>query len=211
MKKVKISEFVENPDNPQTVTDDRFKALVEKLRRNPNGLKADRIAYVTDNPAGKYVVLSGNKRLRALKEIYGPGGQVDAEWFQDITGMSEDERSEFIVSANVNEGKFDADKMLKLYDKDELKSWMGADAVDQLIAVTQNGPAQNDKGAGAVSGSDGGEGSEASGDGTMEMRIKLSSEDYERAVLFLRAKGGSMEKRFLEVIREHAKRSGAKS
>ena len=208
MKKVKLSEFVENPDNPQTVTDDRFKALVEKLRRNPNGLKADRIAYVTDNPAGKYVVLSGNKRLRALKEIYGPGGQVDAEWFQDITGMSEDERSEFIVSANVNEGKFDADKMLKLYDKDELKSWMGAEAVDQLIAITEAGPAQPDGGAG--SGSDAGDGSEEPGDGTVELRIKLSSDDYERAVLFLRANGGSMEKRFMEVIRDHAKNGGAR-
>lgn len=47
MKKMKLSECVENPDNPSKASDADFKALIEKLRRNPNGLKADRIAMAS--------------------------------------------------------------------------------------------------------------------------------------------------------------------
>ena len=75
------------------------------MRENPIGLTADRIAYVTDHPAGKRVVLQGNKRLRALKLIYGETAEVPDDWFQDITLMSEDQRNEFVVDANVNDGK----------------------------------------------------------------------------------------------------------
>ena len=68
---MRLADFVENPDNPQTVTDRAFDRLVAKLERVPAGLTAKRIAYVTDHPAGKFVVLSGNKRLRALRRIHG--------------------------------------------------------------------------------------------------------------------------------------------
>lgn len=46
--------------------------------------------------------------------------------------MGEAERNEFIVDANVVEGKFDADKLLKMYARDELTDWMGADALADI-------------------------------------------------------------------------------
>ena len=133
IKEVKLSEFVENPDNPQTVTDRAFERLVGKLKRVPAGLTAKRIGYVTDHPAGKYVVLSGNKRLRALKVLRGTDGTAPAEWFQDITEMSEDQRREFIVAANICEGKWVAELLLAIVPKDELKDlmdWTGGIGVD---------------------------------------------------------------------------------
>lgn len=133
MKEYNLAELVENPDNPQTVTDEAFERLVEKIRKNPDGLRANRIAFVTDHPAGKFVVLSGNKRLRALKRILGENGKAPAEWFQDITSMTESERREFLVNANICEGDWDVSKLLEQYERDELVGLMGADDVDKLL------------------------------------------------------------------------------
>ena len=141
MKEYKLSEFVENPDNPQTVTDEAFNRLVEKIRKNPNGLRANRIAFVTDHPAGKRVVLSGNKRLRALKKIRGESAAAPAEWFQDITAMSEEERREFLVNSNICEGDWDVDKLLEQFDRDELTDIMGEQDVSELLRNIEQGAA----------------------------------------------------------------------
>ena len=78
---VSLARFAENPENPQTVTAENFARLVEKVRRLPEGLKANSIAFVRDDPRapGLCMVISGNKRLRALKAIYGDAGEVPAE------------------------------------------------------------------------------------------------------------------------------------
>ena len=189
MKMVRLGDFVENPDTPQTVTDDAFDRLVGKLRRVPDGLTAKRIAYVTDHSAGKYVVLSGNKRLRALKILHGDNGKVPADWFQDVTAMGEAERNEFIVDANVVEGKFDADKLLKMYARDELTDWMGADALAELIDIAGR-PAES---------ATGGNGS-GGGDGVVEFAVKLSVDDYNEAVAYLRKVNEDISKAFVEVV-----------
>lgn len=132
--KIDLSKFVENPDNPQTVTDEAFDRLVEKIKANPNGLRAHRIAFVTDHSAGERVVISGNKRLRALKKIYGENGRVYADWFQNVTWMTVDQRKAFIVAANVNEGEWDVAKLLEQYDRDELGGLMGSEELSELIA-----------------------------------------------------------------------------
>ncbi len=121
---VNLARFCENPDNPQTVTAEAFARLVEKVRKIPDGLKANSIAYVSDDPRGKglNMVISGNKRLRALKAIYGESGIVPAEWFVDVTGMTAQERREFLVNMNVNEGAWEVDKLMEQYSPEELNA-----------------------------------------------------------------------------------------
>lgn len=78
---MKLSLFIENPDNPQTVTDEAFADLVKSVQESPETLEASRIAYCTDyvspitgvSYVGQRVVMAGNKRLRALKRIHGDG------------------------------------------------------------------------------------------------------------------------------------------
>lgn len=130
---VRLSDFSENPDNPQKVTEEAFLRLVGKLKRVPEGLNAQRIAYVTDDPRGDRLVLSGNKRLRALREIYGSDGLVPASWFQDITSMSQAERQEFIIDANVQEGEWDAEKLLAQYGGEELGELVGEEALANIL------------------------------------------------------------------------------
>jgi len=119
-----LADFCENPDNPQTVTAENFARLVEKVRRLPEGLKANSIAFVRDDAraGGLCMVISGNKRLRALKAIYGENGRVPAEWFVDVTGMTAQERREFLVNMNVNEGAWEVDKLMEQYSPEELNA-----------------------------------------------------------------------------------------
>ena len=130
---MKLNELRENPNNPSKCTDEQLERLAGKLKRVPLGLTAMRIAYVTDDPEGGKMVISGNKRLRVLKKAFGEDGELPDEYFQDVTGMSEEERREFIVDANVNDGDWDLDKLLEQYDKEELASYVGDDYVNDLI------------------------------------------------------------------------------
>ena len=189
---MKLKDFVENPGNPQTVTDDAFEKILRFVRNNPDGLKADRIAYVTDHAAGKYVVLSGNKRLRALKFIYGDDYDAPDDYFQDVTSMTLDQRDDFIVNANVNDGRFDVDKLLAQYDRQELSGWVGEDKLAQLIDVvesSQGEPAESESGAA----------SEAVK--LVELCIVMSLDDYKFATKRLRAVSDDMAAAFMEVIR----------
>lgn len=172
---MRLSDFVENPKNPQTITDRAFDRLIGKVERIPVGLTAKRIAYVTDNAAGKYVVLSGNKRLRALKRIYGDDADVPADWFQDITSMSEEQRDEYIVTANVVEGKWIAKLLVSMFPKDELARLMDDADVSAILAdipavqqIAENQEVDSDSFADA-----------------MEFKVKLTETDRDKAVRVL--------------------------
>ena len=187
---MKLSELVENPDNPQEITDAAFDKVVRFVRENPIGLTADRIAYVTDHPAGKRVVLQGNKRLRALKLIYGETAEVPDDWFQDITLMSEDQRNEFVVDANVNDGKIDAGKLLAKYDREKLEEWISADKIGELIAVVESSPSAPASASGKA----------AETVKLVEFKLALSSADFKRATEYLRKRSDDMSVAFMEVI-----------
>ena len=150
-KTLRLDALIENPDNPQTVTDADFDLLVESLRKLPQTLAANKIAYVTDYVAtsgtdhrGQRVVIAGNKRLRALKRlahdhatsldgqiVFGPS--APAEWFFDLTPLGEDARRQWLVKSNVQSGEWDAEKLLALYDEEQLADLMGADALGKIL------------------------------------------------------------------------------
>lgn len=130
---MQLKELIENPENPSVATNEEIQRLKGKLERVPTGLTAMRIAYVTDKIDGKKMVISGNKRLRVLKEKYGDNHELPDEYFQDVTSMSEAERHEFIVTANISDGSWDLDKLLNQYDKSELNDLMGKDTLNNLI------------------------------------------------------------------------------
>jgi hypothetical protein len=134
MKKINLSDFREDPDNVSEATDEEIARLAEKLRRVPAGLAAMRIAYVTDCPPGK-MVISGNKRLRCLKAAFGENGEAPAEWFQDVTAMSEAERHEFRLNANISDGHWNLDKLLEQYAAEELT----AAGLDDLLGSIATG------------------------------------------------------------------------
>ena len=143
MKTLKLSLFIENPDNPQTVTDEAFEDLLKSVRESPETLEASRIAYCTDyvspitgvSYVGQRVVMAGNKRLRALKRIYGEDGEVNAAYFFDLTPLGVEARRRWLVRSNIQTGEWETDLLMKLYSKDELSSLMSADALEGIFAA----------------------------------------------------------------------------
>jgi hypothetical protein len=192
MNTIPLSTLIENPDNPSAATDEEFARLVEKIRRNPDGLKANRIAYVSDDPRfpGRRVVLSGNKRLRALKAIYGDEASIPGDYTQDITPMTSEQRRIYLVAANVVEGEWDSELMRELYTPEELGSLLGEDALDKLAAEVESAAA-----APADSSHD---------DEMVELSITLPSEDYRKAYLALVSRNDNISTALMEAVDERA-------
>ena len=157
METINLSLFAENPDNPQTVTAEDFALLVESVRKLPHTLAAAKIAYVTDYVAldgtdlrGQRVVIAGNKRLRALKQLAqdhatSADGQIafdaplPAEWFYDLTPLGLEARKAWLVKSNIQSGEWDAEKLLALYPQEDLADLMGDDAIAELLREVDTG------------------------------------------------------------------------
>ena len=65
IEKVKIDEIKLNPNNPRFIKDDKFKKLVKSIKDFPEMLEVRPIVVDDD-----MIVLGGNMRLKACKEVF---------------------------------------------------------------------------------------------------------------------------------------------
>lgn len=117
MQIVKISEVKPNPKNPRLIKDEKFKKLVKSIQEFPDMLNKRPLIVFTDTD-GKYVVLGGNMRLKACKEIglkEIPIILAD-EW-------TEEQKAEFLIKDNVGFGEWDWDILANEWDTDKLQDW----------------------------------------------------------------------------------------
>jgi ParB-like chromosome segregation protein Spo0J len=117
MKLVKISEVKPNPKNPRIIKDGKFNKLVTSIKEFPDMLNKRPLIVFTDVD-DKYVVLGGNMRLKACKEI---GLKeipiiVADEW-------TEEQKSEFLIKDNVGFGEWDWDSLANEWDAEKLDDW----------------------------------------------------------------------------------------
>jgi site-specific DNA-methyltransferase (adenine-specific) len=117
MKLVKISEVKPNPKNPRIIKDGKFQKLVKSIQEFPDMLNKRPLVVFTDVD-NKYVVLGGNMRLKACKEI---GLKeipiiVADEW-------TEEQKNEFLIKDNVGFGEWDWDILANEWDTDKLEDW----------------------------------------------------------------------------------------
>lgn len=117
MKLVKITEVKTNAKNPRTIKDEKFRKLVKSIQDFPDMLNKRPLIVFTDVD-GKYVVLGGNMRLKACKEIglkEIPVILAD-EW-------TEEQKAEFLIKDNVGFGEWDWDILTDEWDADNLEDW----------------------------------------------------------------------------------------
>ena len=117
MKLVKITEVKTNAKNPRTIKDEKFRKLVKSIQDFPDMLNKRPLIVFTDVD-GKYVVLGGNMRLKACKEIglkEIPVILAD-EW-------TEEQKAEFLIKDNVGFGEWDWDILTDEWDTDNLEDW----------------------------------------------------------------------------------------
>lgn len=147
---VKISQLVENKDNPRYITKPAFVKLVKSILIFPRMLKIRPI--VVD---GNYKVLGGNMRLKALERIeemmeaeiraslesletYNRKTELEranllqywAEWQANpvasvicVEQMTEEEQREFVIKDNVGFGEWNFDTLANEWDDVQLTEW----------------------------------------------------------------------------------------
>jgi hypothetical protein len=117
MKLVNINEVKPNPKNPRIIKDIKFNKLVKSIQEFPDMLNKRPLIVFTDVD-NKYIVLGGNMRLKACKEI---GLKeipiiIADEW-------TEEQKNEFLIKDNVGFGEWDWDSLANEWDVESLDNW----------------------------------------------------------------------------------------
>lgn len=111
---LKLSELKPNPDNPRTITKQQLNKLVDSVKSYPEMLEIRPIVVDEDN-----IILGGNMRYRALEAV---GGNPDVA-VERVTGLTPEQKREFIIKDNVAFGQWDWDELANKWDADELGEW----------------------------------------------------------------------------------------
>ncbi len=140
--KVKIKEVKENPLNPRTIKDHKFKQLVKSIKDFPEMIEY-RPIIVDEN----MVILGGNMRYKAmlsagLKEVY----------IEQYIHLNEEEKKEFIIKDNANYGQWDWDILANKYDEKVLEEYglnvwvpsLDIETEDNVFATMLEGDEDND-------------------------------------------------------------------
>lgn len=105
------------PKNPRFFRDYRYDAMKKSISESPEMLELrELIVYPYD---GRYVVVCGNLRLRACKEL----GYKELPCKVLDKGTPAKKLREYATKDNVNFGENDTDIMLNEWDKTELQDW----------------------------------------------------------------------------------------
>lgn len=121
---IKISDLVLNngqvdglPKNPRFIRSERFEKLKKSIQDAPDMLDYRRLAVYPFN--GKFVVLCGNMRLRAAKEL----GYKEMPCY--VLSESTDVKvlREWVIKDNIAFGDTDNDLLANEWDMAELTDW----------------------------------------------------------------------------------------
>lgn len=112
-----ISEIKPNPKNPRVIKDEKFAKLVKSITEFPEMLEKRPLICFTDVD-GKLVVLGGNMRLKAAKEV---GLKELPVLLAD--DWTEEQRAEFLIKDNVGFGEWDWAELQADWDVEQLADW----------------------------------------------------------------------------------------
>lgn len=113
IKLVKIEEIKEHPDNPRSITADKFKKLVKSIQDFPEMLTLRPLVIDSDG-----FVLGGNMRLKACRKV----GLKEIPVI-DASELSEEQKKEFVIKDNVGFGEWDWDALANEWESEKLDEW----------------------------------------------------------------------------------------
>lgn len=105
------------PKNPRFIKDERFEALKKSIQDAPEMLELREIVAYDYN--GELVIIMGNMRYRAMKEL----GYKDAPVKILPTETTAEKLREYIIKDNIAFGQNDWDVMANEFNLDELTEW----------------------------------------------------------------------------------------
>jgi len=113
---MKLSDIKPNPNNPRVIKDEKFIKLKKSIEEFPKMMKLRPMVINEDN-----IVLGGNMRLKALKELGYK--EIPDEWVKRADELTEDEQRRFIIADNVGFGEHDWEMLANEWNVEELDSW----------------------------------------------------------------------------------------
>lgn len=113
VEKIEISKLKPNPDNPRTISKDKFKKLVKSIKEFPQMLKIRPIVVDED-----MIVLGGNMRLQALKKL-----GIEETYYIQEKDLTPEQKEQFIIKDNVGFGEWDWDMLANEWDVSKLEDW----------------------------------------------------------------------------------------
>lgn len=105
-----------NPNNPRLIKDDKFKKLVKSIQEFPKMMALRPIVIDENN-----IVLGGNMRLKALKELGYK--EIPDDWVKKASDLTPDEIRRFIIADNVGFGEYNWEVLTNEWDVEELSEW----------------------------------------------------------------------------------------
>lgn len=121
-KKFDLSQLRLNSDNPYPEREQDFPKFLEKLRKYPHWLELRPIVYDDkDIEDGKFLILGGNKRFKGLLML--DYKEVPLEWVKAASGLTDEEKHEFIIGDNVGFGQWDTDLVLENWGEGMADEW----------------------------------------------------------------------------------------
>lgn len=106
------------PKNPRFFRDNRYEAMKKSISDSPEMLELRELIVYPYND-GRYVVVCGNLRLRACKELGYK--ELPCKVLNADTPVKK--LREYATKDNVNFGENDMDIMQNEWDKSELQDW----------------------------------------------------------------------------------------
>ena len=121
---IKISQIEVNkgqieglPKNPRFIKDDKFKKLVKSIEENPEMLGYRELLVYPHG--GKYIVIGGNMRLRACKELGYK--EVPCKVLPQDTTI--EQLKAYTIKDNSGFGEWDFDLLANEWDVSDLNDW----------------------------------------------------------------------------------------
>ena len=111
-----IKEIKSNPNNPRIIKDEKFAKLKKSISEFPKMMELRPMVVNSEN-----IVLGGNMRLKALKEL--GYNDIPDEWVKRADELTEDETRRFIIADNVGFGEHDWEMLANEWDTQELEDW----------------------------------------------------------------------------------------
>jgi len=106
------------PKNPRFIKDEKFNALVQSVQKSPEFLGArPLLVYPLDKD--KYIVLCGNMRLRACREL----GMLEVPCYVFPKSTPIEKLREYTIKDNMEYGQIDWETIANEWDAVELKEW----------------------------------------------------------------------------------------
>ena len=115
-----MSDIKLNDSNPRTITAQQMKRLVKSIQDFPEMTQLRPIVIDENN-----IILGGNMRYRAMQGL----GYTETEVVK-VSGLTDEQKREFIIKDNVPFGDWDWDELANSWDAEKLNDW-GLDVPDK--------------------------------------------------------------------------------